>query len=340
MIQLLIVDDSALMRRSLTDLLSEEPEFRVIGAVRNGAEALERVRTSGPDVVLMDLEMPVMDGVEALKRIMAEWPLPVIIFSGTTPRDSERVLDAMEAGAVDFLVKPQGGFAAVREELFAKIRTAALARLRRSETCPARVHRFVPGSEKVIVIATSTGGPQTLERLLSELPGNLPVPVLVVQHMPPLFTKSFAERLDRLCAVAVREAAEGDPLVPGVVLIAPGGKHMELSLADGEPRITLNEEPPELGVRPCANRLFRSAASVFADRTIGVVLTGMGHDGTDGARAIRRHHGTILAEAEESCVIFGMPKEVIAAGLVDAVLPLEDLAVALVQLIDVWPGPA
>jgi two-component system chemotaxis response regulator CheB len=284
----------------------------------------------------MDLNMPGMDGIETLDAIMKEWPIPVILFSGSTAEDSSRVLEAMNKGAIDFVAKPEGSIEEIAEELAARVKAGALARLHTYERKGASAHTFMPTMKKIVVIATSTGGPPTLERLLSELPKNTPSPILIVQHMPPLFTKSLAERLDGVCAISVKEAVEGEQLEEGTAYIAPGGRHMELHVPPGkkEPVLTMNSDPPELGVRPNANKLFKSVAAHFGERTIGIILTGMGRDGTEGADAIRKVHGTIIAQDEESSIIYGMPKEVAQAGLADEVVSLERMAVALLQLLD------
>ncbi len=338
MIKVLVVDDSALMRKILSDNLSSDPEIEVIGTAINGIFAIEKIKLLGPDVVLMDLEMPEMDGITALKKIMKEWPLPVIILSAHSEKDSSKALDAMKSGAVDFILKPAGkDINEIKEEIINKIKTAALARLHKFKKVTTRKHHFISTRKKIIIIGSSTGGPQTLEALLTELPKNIPVSILIVQHMPPMFTKSLAERLDKICEIEVREAQEGDELRNGVALIAPGGFHMELKsdINGFEGTIHLNKEPPELGVRPNINRLFKSVALIFRENTIGVVLTGMGMDGTEGCKIIKAAKGTVVAEAEESCIIYGMPKCVIEAGLADEVVQLDEMAVALVQLVDI-----
>jgi len=329
----LLVDDSPFVCTVLGGLLESDAEIRVVGCARNGKEAFDQVVLKSPDVVLMDVEMPVMDGLAAVKTIMRDRPVPILMCSDRTERHSQKVLDAIAAGAIDFVLKPHAGEHVA--ELLARIKTAGAAKLVRFSRPVRHTHTFLPTTRKIVAIAASTGGPQTLERLLVEIPKNFPAPLLIVQHMPPLFTRSLADRLARCCDIVVREAIDGEPVVPGVALIAPGGRHMCVEGRDDRVVIRLFDEPPELGVRPCANKLFRSVAEIFGDRAIGIVLTGMGSDGTDGARAIKHEHGTILAQDEASSIIFGMPHEVIKAGIVDAVVGIEQLPVALVQLIDV-----
>src|SRR3989344_321189 len=266
---------------------------------------------------------------------MREWPLPVIMLSSHT--ESGKAIEAIQAGAVDFIVKPTNEFDTIRDEIIIKIKTAALARLARFKQARAQTHRFNSTRKKIVIIATSTGGPQTLEALLTELPKNIPASILIVQHMPPYFTKSLAERLNTICQIEVKEAQEGDELKVGTALIAPGGFHMELKaeFLGAEGKIRLNKEPPELGVRPCANKLFKSVAPIFKENTIAVVLTGMGTDGTEGCVDVKKFNGTVIAEAEKSCIIYGMPKSVIERGLVDEIIDIDTMAVALVQLLDV-----
>jgi two-component system chemotaxis response regulator CheB len=266
-------------------------------------------------------------------------PTPVLILSALTKEGSDKTIEALEAGAVDFISKPSGAISmdivSVKQALIEKVKVASKAKLHRAALVETKKYRFNPTRKKVIVIASSTGGPQTLEYLLKEMPRNIPAPILIVQHMPPGFTKSFAERLSTICEIKIKEASDGDRLEDGMVLIAPGGLHMIVEEKGRDAVVRVVKEPPELGVAPCANKLFRSIAPIFRENTIAVVLTGMGNDGTDGARMIKKVSGTVIAEAEESCIVFGMPKEVINAGLVDEVVPLEKLAVALIQIVDI-----
>ncbi|MFH0869535.1 MAG: chemotaxis response regulator protein-glutamate methylesterase [archaeon] len=339
MINVLVVDDSALMRKIISDMLSSDSEIKVIGTAGDGRIALEKIKSLTPDVIVMDVEMPEMDGITALKKIMEVKPIPVIILSALTKEGSDKTIEALEAGAIDFITKPSGiismDLISVKQALIEKVKVASKASVKRVVRTETKKYRFNPTRKKIIVIASSTGGPQTLEYLLKEIPRNIPAPILVVQHMPPGFTKSFAERLSRICEITVREAVDGDRLEDGVALIAPGGLHMIVEEKGNDVMVRVIKEPPELGVAPCANKLFRSIAPIFRENTIAVVLTGMGSDGTDGARMIKNVSGTVIAEAEESCIVFGMPKEVINAGLADEIVTLDKMAVALIQIVDI-----
>ncbi|MGM5484694.1 MAG: protein-glutamate methylesterase/protein-glutamine glutaminase [Nanobdellota archaeon] len=332
MIKALVVDDSALMRKLITDMISSDDEIDVVDTAKDGDDALEKVKKHGPDIVLMDLEMPGKDGITALEEIMEEWPLPVIMLTGDS--DNNKAFDAMKAGAVDFITKPSN-VDSVKDKVIKQIKSLAMARVHKfDETPEKKSYSFAPSSEKIILIGASTGGPQTLEKLLQEFPANTPSPILIVQHMPPLFTRSFAERLNSACDLEVKEAEHGDRLKNGLALLAPGGYHMEIDPEDPD-KVVLNKKPPELGVRPNVNRLFNSAAPVYKDKTIALVLTGMGQDGTSGSRKIKRYGGTVVSEAEESCIIYGMPKSVAEEGLADEVVPLDQMTVAVVQLLDI-----
>lgn len=338
--RVLIADDSALTRTILSKILNDDPEITVIGTAMNGRFAVDKAKSLRPDLIIMDVEMPELDGLQAVKEILKERDVPIIMFSGANAQHSQKVVEAMEIGAADFVVKTSS-LDEVASELIRRIKTLAAVQIKSMPLAVNKIksttHRFTSSVKKLVIIAASTGGPQTLEYFLKELPKNTPVPIVVVQHMPPLFTKSFAERLNTICDLEVREAVEGDVPKKGLVLIAPGDFHLELVPTDNESgcRVTLNQQPPELGVRPAANHLFRTAAEIYKENLIAIVFTGMGSDGTDGARKIKEFNGSVIAESEKSCVIYGMPKEVINAGLADAVVDLEKMATSLLQLIDV-----
>lgn len=324
--QVLVVATTAIGRMWVQQAL-DKSRAAVLGTADTLPRAIEAIKLFQPSVVV--IRCGGIDLLFAVKRITEEFALPIVVVG--QEQDHEILFDAMRAGAVDFSLVSQPA------ELTLKVVAASIAHpAKYTVSRPRRVRIGRGTSAKVLCIATSTGGPPTLERLLTELPEAIPIPILIVQHMPPGFTKSFADRLDSICKVRVREAQDGDLLENGVVLFAPGGQHMEVVPgAEGRgPSIRLTTEPYEESVRPCANKLFRSAAKVFGGDTIGVVLTGMGKDGLDGSRAIREAQGTILAQSEESCVVFGMPKEVISAGYADEILPIETMAVALLQLIE------
>jgi len=338
-IRVLVVDDSAVMRKLIRDLIEREPGFEVVGVCRNGQEGVERARQLRPDVVTMDVEMPVMDGLAAVRAIMAQDPVPVVMLSGLTAEGAEVTLRALNAGAVDFVRKPSGtvpiDIARVAEELTGKLRAAALSNVRALTAPPPptpqprlaapRVPRAI--CDRVVAIGTSTGGPRALQAVVPRLPGDLPAAVLIVQHMPPRFTKSLADRLNSESALTVKEAEPGDEVRNGMALVAPGDYHMRV--ANGR-RIELTQEPPLWGVRPAVDIMVASAADVFGARTLGVVMTGMGHDGRDGCGVVRRVGGRVIAEDESTCVIFGMPRAVQEAGYATAVVPLDRIAQAIV----------
>ena len=342
MISVLIVDDSALMRKILSDILSSDHDIRVIGTAMNGLIAIERVKKLNPDVVTMDLRMPEMDGISAIKAIMKECPVPIIIVSAYTKEDSKEAIEGMEAGAVDFIQKPSGEISKdielIKEQIINKVRTAAGAKVKKLEIAAPPAQDFTSAKkDKILVIGASTGGPQTLEYLLIGFPKNFPVPILIAQHMPPEFTKTFASRLNQICYIDVKEAEEGDTIKEGCALIAPGGFHMvlEKEKEKSKSRIKLiKDDAGELGPKPSVNMLFRSAAKIFEKNTIGVILTGMGKDGTDGCREIKRFEGTVIAESEESCVIYGMPKSVIDERLADDIVTLEKMAGRIISAIE------
>ncbi|MEI6239266.1 MAG: chemotaxis-specific protein-glutamate methyltransferase CheB [Planctomycetia bacterium] len=338
-IRVLVVDDSATIRSVLTATLSTDPELTVVGAAVNGRAAVEMVAASPPDIVLLDVEMPVLDGISALREIRRLEPkLPVIMFSSLTERGAKATLDALLAGANDYAAKPAGLDAAavtavIRDDLVAKIK-ALVPRGKRLDR-PASVAKPVirrpaagsTGPIRAVVIGVSTGGPTALAEVLPVIAADAKVPVLIVQHMPAFFTAQLAERLSKTCGREVREAIDRSPLTGGEILLAPGGRHLAVAGDAITPRIRLTDDPPEQSCRPAADVLFRTAAKVWGDGVLGVVLTGMGRDGLAGARAIVEAGGTVIAQDEFSSVVWGMPGEVAKAGLADAVLPLAQIGV-------------
>lgn len=331
--KILVIDDSALTRTILSSIIKQDKELELIGVGKNGQEAIDMNNSLKPDLILMDLEMPIMDGITAIKHIMKENPVRIIMFSGVNKEESQKAIEAIEAGAIDFIIKEKINN---KQEILERIKIASKAKFQTYQpTHNINKIKFKPTKKKIIVIASSTGGPQTLEAMIKEFPKNMPAPILIVQHMPPLFTKSFAERLDGICEIKVKEGEDGEEIKNGVVYIAPGGYHMELKEHRNKVIISLNQEPPELGVRPNANRLFISAANIFKEATLGIVLTGMGKDGTAGSKVIKEHQGTVIAESEDSAIIFGMPKEVINAKLADEIVSIEQMTTAIIQLIEI-----
>lgn len=337
-IRTLIVDDSAFARKVVREMLSASPLIEVLGAARDGEEALELVRELKPDVVVCDLLMPRVNGVEFVRRQMREQPLPILILS-SSEQDASEVIDALSAGAVDVVKKPSAlatdTLRIVRAELVDKVKAAVRAPV---HAFPASTREVVPRLPRgtlatktgIVVLGISTGGPQALRQLLPQLPADFPVPLAMVLHMPVGYTALYAEKLDELCEIDVKEAAEGDVLEPGRVLLAPAGRHLSFRrTATDQVVAQLSLQPMEGLHRPSADVLFRSAAEVFGSRVLAVVMTGMGADGTEGAAWVKAQGGTVITEAEKSCVIYGMPRSVVEAGLSDAAVPLDAMAQAI-----------
>lgn len=346
MIRVLIVDDSAFMRKALSIMLESDPEIEVAGTARDGLEAIEKVHTLKPDIVTLDIEMPRMDGLTALRRIMREHPVPVIMVSSLTQEGAQATIEALEAGAVDFIPKQHSyvsiEISRIRAELLEKIKTIArtrplLTRRRISEATPATLPSFRFREARAIAIGVSTGGPRALQQVIPTLPADLPVPVLIVQHMPPHFTRSLAERLNALSMLTVVEAEEGMLLEAGHVFLAPGGRHLILEQRNGYvPHIRTPAEPVTLH-RPSVDIMFQSVCQTFNGKVLAVVMTGMGRDGLEGARLIKQHGGKVITQDESTCVVYGMPRAVAEAGLSDAVLPLEQIGPALSRSLGCTP---
>ncbi|HET9300277.1 MAG TPA: chemotaxis response regulator protein-glutamate methylesterase [Candidatus Polarisedimenticolaceae bacterium] len=329
-IRVLVVDDSTFVRQALSRMLGSEPDIQVVGLAADGVEGVEKARTLRPDVITLDLRMPRMGGLEALERIMAENPVPVLLLSSVTRQGAEVTLRGLELGAMDFVDKSsvQGNMnlLGLAQELRAKVRALAGAQPRRPER---RVSAPAPegeGRAEAVVIATSTGGPAALQVIIPELPKDLRSAVLIVQHMPLGFTRSLAERLDARSPLPVREAVDGQVVEAGQVIIAPAGRHMKVKRRGQAVKILLDDEPRAALHRPSADVLMASTARAYGAQVLGVVLTGMGSDGVEGLRAIREAGGRTLAESEESCVIYGMPKAALEAGVVDRSVPLSRIA--------------
>lgn len=346
-IRVLVVDDAVVIRRLLTDTLAGDPGIEVVGAAASGRIALAKIPQVAPDLLTLDVEMPEMSGLETLAAIRAAYPkLPVIMFSTLTARGAGATLEALALGATDYVTKPanvgsvQAAMQAVREQLIPKIKTFCGAAAGQELPAPPRpsvaaarpVVPAAPGRPvELLVIGVSTGGPNALSALLPALPGGLPVPVVIVQHMPPVFTRLLAERLQARCALRVREAQQGEPVRAGEVLVAPGDWHVTLGRTGGALRVRLTQDPPENSCRPAVDVLFRSAAAAVGAGTLGVVLTGMGHDGLRGARDIRDAGGQIVAQDQATSVVWGMPGAVAEAGLADRILPLDEIATEIMR---------
>ena len=341
-IRVLLCDDSHTMRSILSATLATDADLRVAGTAVNGQACLEALAADLPDLVLLDVEMPVMDGITALREIRRRHPkLPVIMFSSLTERGAKATVEALLAGANDYVAKPAGldpddVAAKIRAEVITRIKALVpRGRLPAAPARPAAVGAVSPGRPPAarrppvqgVVIAVSTGGPTALAEVLPTCGRGAPVPILIVQHMPAFFTTQLAERLTKLCGFPVREATDGMPIAPGDVVLAPGGRHLELAGDATAQRVRLSDAPPENSCRPSADVLFRSAARIWGGGTLGVVLTGMGRDGRDGSRVIVEAGGGVIAQDEFSSVVWGMPGEVVRAGLADAVLPLAQVGV-------------
>ncbi|GAB3356147.1 protein-glutamate methylesterase/protein-glutamine glutaminase [Modestobacter lapidis] len=348
-IRVMVVDDSVVVRKIVTDVLSQDPAITVVGTAPNGRLAVTKLEQLKPDLVTMDIEMPDMNGIEAVRAIRgARNRVPIIMFSTLTERGASATLDALSAGANDYVTKPANvgsvgeSMESVRQQLVPKIKALTGRPLTTGAPVPAAapvvprppVARTRPRQEPaVLVIGSSTGGPEALTKVLPLLPAGLPVPVLLVQHMPPVFTRQFAQRLDRLCALEVVEAVAGSPLAPGTVHIAPGDFHLTVKNTGGLRRTALDQGPAENFCRPAVDVLFRSAVAAYDGAVLGVVLTGMGSDGRIGAGQIREAGGTVVAQDQATSVVWGMPGAVTQAGHADEVLPLGKVAEAITRLL-------
>ena len=336
-IRVLVVDDSHFMRRAITKILEEDGRFEVVGQASDGAQALELVQKLQPDAVTMDYNMPIMNGVDAVRRIMATRPTPIVMISAHTSEGARQTLDALEAGAVDFVTKPSGEVSAdisrASDLVVRKVLEAATATVSKTtanqQTRRAVVGRPAMAGKKVVIIGVSTGGPVALSRVLPQIPRRTNLALVVVQHMPATFTAALAERLDGLCTIKVAEAKAGDRPKEGTALVAPGGQHLEF---DERGLVLLTQGPPINGCRPSVDVTMASAAGVFGRQAVGVLMTGMGRDGAEGMAAIKAAGGKTLAQDRRTSLIFGMPKAAIDRGVVDAVVGLDDIAKTLQEL--------
>ena len=340
MIRVLIVDDSAFMRQVVSDIINNDPNLEVIDTASNGLIAIDKVVKLQPDVILLDVEMPKMDGLSALSHIMKTNPTPVVMLSNLTQKGTYTTIKALEIGAIDFIPKPSGSLSldidTISAQIVEKVKLAAkvnIKRTRAGKTLPFPMVEMKK-STKVVVIGASTGGPQTLLQLLKRLPRNVP-PIFIVQHMPAEFTKSLASRLDSMCIFDVKEAEEGDGIRPGMAFLAPGGHHMtvkRLRLYNKE-IIQLNKNPPVNSIRPSVDVTMQSVVEVYGANTIGVLLTGMGHDGAKGMCSIKKSGGKTIAQNEETCVIFGMPKSAIEKNCVNKVAPVSSIPEEIMNML-------
>ncbi len=363
--KVLVVDDSSFFRRRVSDILNSEANLEVIDVAVNGKEAVEKASTLKPDVITMDIEMPVLNGIDAVKQIMAQCPTPILMFSSLTHQGAKATLDALDAGALDFLPKKFNEIAANNDDAGAllKQRVQQLARRRvsmRRSTSAGIVTRksqaqqanstlasktrptpaFSPSNHRVktdktyklLAIGTSTGGPIALQTILTKLPQDYPLPIILVQHMPAAFTAAFANRLNNLCQINIKEAEDGDMLKPGCAYLAPGGKQMIITGTENAKKIKILEDDSErLTYKPSVDISFGSAAKVYQGDVLAVILTGMGHDGREGSRMLKSKGATIWAQDEQSCVVYGMPQAVTTAGLSELSLPLNEFASAILK---------
>jgi two-component system, chemotaxis family, protein-glutamate methylesterase/glutaminase len=343
MTAVLVVDDSSFARLSIIKLLSKDPDIQIVGYARDGIEAIEKVKEYKPDVITLDVQMPNMDGLEALKKIMDNEPTPVVMLSSLTDKGTEITVRALEIGAVDFYLKssltsPEGSLG-LNEDLIQKIKLAAdagkkklrLQTLRKKNQSIQKnnTDRQLTSRSKVVVIGSSTGGPGALYEVVPGIPGDIPAAILIVQHMPRGFTKSLAARLNDLSQIKVKEAEEGDKLYEGQAFVAPGNYHMTVNKDN---KISLNQQPSVLGLRPCANVTMQSVAGIFGRSSIGIVLTGMGSDGTEGSKHIKSAGGKVAVQDENTCVIYGMPRSVVESGSADKVVPLQNIAAEITRM--------
>lgn len=371
-IRVLVVDDSAFMRKVITDMIHLQKEIEVIDTAKNGQEAIEKINKLNPDVVTLDIEMPVMDGLTALEKIMESNPLPIIMLSSLTKEGADATIRSLELGAVDFITKPSSVFKIntedVRNELLSKIIMASKISMK-SKSYSKKIPDFKKEKEdvmtksnsraaldtgltssdyggrkgvggnridKIVAIGTSTGGPRALQSVIPKIPGNLNASFLVVQHMPPGFTKSLAERMNTLSELNVKEAEHGDVLKPGWVYIAPGDYHLKLKRTGQDYTIQLTQDDLVSGHRPSVDAMMYSIADLRINNVVGVIMTGMGADGAKGlARVKQDNKGFVIAQDEDSCVVFGMPKSTIQLGVVDRVVTLTDIANEIVRAVGV-----
>ncbi|RDV03503.1 protein-glutamate methylesterase/protein-glutamine glutaminase [Undibacter mobilis] len=334
-IKVLIVDDSAVIRQLLSMLLSEDPEIEVVGTAGDPLIARDRIKALNPDVVTLDVEMPNMDGVTFLRKIMTLRPMPVVMVSTLTQAGAETTLEALEIGAVDFIAKPvhdaAQGLSEIAGELRSKVKQAARARVGRGAAAPRKTNRiYSAGKEKLVAIGASTGGVEALKTVLMDLPAECP-PIVVTQHMPPRFTAAFAERLNRECPMKVSEAKHNDPIEPGHVYIAPGSHHLEVVRVSNQYRCTLSESAPVSGHRPSVDVLFRSVADTVGRGAVGAILTGMGKDGAEGLLAMRKAGAYTLGQDESSALIYGMPRVAFERGAVMKQVSLSHMADAIME---------
>jgi len=338
-IKVIVADDSALMRRVISDMLNSDENIEVIKTAYNGKDLINKIQQEKPDVITLDIEMPIMSGIETLKEMKnMNTLIPTIVISGVSHRNTTLTMDCLHYGAFDFIAKPESDMSSkitdIKNQLVEKVKLAASKGLSAHEnkiTVNKEVNKGIDASIKIqaVVIGASTGGPKALYKVITKFPQNMGVPIFVVQHMPVGFTKAFAERLNDNSNIRVKEAEDNESYMNNVVYIAPGGYHMEV---ERNGKISLNKEPPIWGVRPAVDKLFISASKVFGSHIVSAVLTGMGRDGADGTKVIKENGGITLSESESTCVIYGMPKAAYETGKVDIVAPIDNIANEIIKI--------
>ena len=346
MITVLVVDDSAFMRKAICTMLEKDSGIKVVGSARDGQEGLDMVRKFDPDVVTLDIEMPKMDGLTALRHIMMESPRPVLMVSSLTTEGAESTLKAMELGAVDFIPKQLSKVSLdiikIEKDLIAKVKAVAGSKMR--HVSPGALARPVRGESPkpavkptgrpirdIVAIGVSTGGPPVVQKILSSLPADFPAGIVIAQHMPAAFTGPFAERLNSMSQLTVKEAETGDVVKPGHVFVAPGGRHVILNQKVSRIELVVTDDPPGELYKPSANVLITSVANAVGRRGLGVILTGMGNDGCEGIRALKNKGGRALAQSDSTCVVYGMPKAIVEENLADEIHDLDDMADSIVS---------
>lgn len=342
-IKVIVVDDSAFMRKSLSMMLEQDPEIKVIATARDGAEAIEKIKTLKPDIVTLDIEMPRMDGLTALKIIMKESPVPVLMVSSLTTEGANATLEALKLGAVDFIPKQLSyvslDIIKIKDELIQKVKSIVKSKYIRHKIYKHNVEiseelkfKKVVKDFEIVAIGVSTGGPLALQEVLPRIPGNFPAGIVIAQHMPPNFTKILADRLNSVSKIEVREAQDGDVLKPGVALIAQGGKNLIFESNFGKKVVKIVDKP-ETVYRPSVDVMMSSASEIFEDRVLAVIMTGMGRDGLEGLKKVKAKGGYIIAQNEETCVVYGMPKAVVDANLADSIIPLDKIGEVIVSIV-------
>lgn len=339
-IRVLVVDDSVFYQRRLQEVLNCEPSIQVVGLAGNGVQAIEKTLTLKPDVITMDVEMPIMDGISAVRRIMHECPTPVLMISAMTRQGARATFDALDAGALDFLTKDFHHIAGRGDQAIQEIRNKVISVAKKRKLVNVHARPANSGIRKqtvsnslanysVLALGASTGGPVAVQQVLKSLPQEFPLPILVVQHMPGNFTPMFSERMNQMCRINVREAENGDLLFPGCAYVAPGGKQMKVRKKGSEAMIEITDGDPSHSYRPSVDVTYTSLAEVFPGKVLAVILTGMGSDGCEGARRLKQSGSAIWAQDEQSSVVYGMPMAVAKAGLADQIMSLDKIGSTL-----------